>query len=155
MELWILIGAVIALIAFGLYRYFKSKKIMSTLTEEEFRQGYRKAQLIDVREPKEFEGGHILGARNIPLSQMKNRLIEIRKDKPVYLYCQSGARSTRAAMLLNKKIIKILMFCKAVLKNGEEKLKLKVKIKIRPESQGYNPAFRSYFFELYSITLLT
>ncbi|MGP4074383.1 rhodanese-like domain-containing protein [Halobacillus sp. K22] len=103
MELWILIGAVIALIAFGLYRYFKSKKIMSTLTEEEFRQGYRKAQLIDVREPKEFEGGHILGARNIPLSQMKNRLIEIRKDKPVYLYCQSGARSTRAAMLLNKK----------------------------------------------------
>lgn len=39
---------------------------MKTLTEEEFIKGYRKAQLIDVREPNEFEGGHILGARNIP-----------------------------------------------------------------------------------------
>ncbi|ASF39887.1 MULTISPECIES: rhodanese-like domain-containing protein [Halobacillus] len=125
MELWILIGAVIALIAFGLYRYFKSKKIMSTLTEEEFRQGYRKAQLIDVREPKEFEGGHILGARNIPLSQMKNRLIEIRKDKPVYLYCQSGARSTRAAMLLNKKDYKDLN----VLQGGFKKWGGKIKTK--------------------------
>ncbi|ARI79170.1 rhodanese-like domain-containing protein [Halobacillus mangrovi] len=103
MDLWILIGAAVLLVAFGLYRFFKARKIMNTLTEEEFRQGYRKAQLIDVREPKEFDGGHILGARNIPLSQMRNRLVEIRKDKPVYLYCQSGARSTRAAMLLNKK----------------------------------------------------
>lgn len=103
MELWILIGAAVLLVVFGLYRFFKARKIMKTLTEEEFRQGYRKAQLIDVREPNEFDGGHILGARNIPLSQMRNRLIEIRKDKPVYLYCQSGARSTRAAMLLNKK----------------------------------------------------
>ncbi|MGI8316167.1 rhodanese-like domain-containing protein [Halobacillus mangrovi] len=103
MELWILIGAAVLLVVFGLYRFFKARKIMKTLTEEEFRQGYRKAQLIDVREPNEFDGGHILGARNIPVSQMRNRLVEIRKDKPVYLYCQSGARSTRAAMLLNKK----------------------------------------------------
>lgn len=46
---------------------------MKTLTEAEFIKGYRKAQLIDVREPNEFEGGHILGARNIPLSQLKRR----------------------------------------------------------------------------------
>ncbi|MFC7320857.1 rhodanese-like domain-containing protein [Halobacillus campisalis] len=103
MELWILIGALVFLIAFGVYRFLKARKILTTLSEDEFRQGYRKAQLIDVREPKEFDGGHILGARNIPLSQMRNRLIEIRKDKPVYLYCQSGARSTRAALMLNKK----------------------------------------------------
>ncbi|MCP3032992.1 rhodanese-like domain-containing protein [Halobacillus sp. A1] len=103
MELWILIGAIVFLIAFGVYRFLKARKILTTLSEDEFRQGYRKAQLIDVREPKEFDGGHILGARNIPLSQMRNRLIEIRKDKPVYLYCQSGARSTRAALMLNKK----------------------------------------------------
>ncbi|MFG6148544.1 rhodanese-like domain-containing protein [Halobacillus sp. B23F22_1] len=103
MELWILIGAIVFLIAFGVFRFLKARKILTTLTEDEFRQGYRKAQLIDVREPKEFDGGHILGARNIPLSQMRNRLVEIRKDKPVYLYCQSGARSTRAALMLNKK----------------------------------------------------
>lgn len=88
MDLWILIGAIVFLIAFGIFRFLKARKILTTLSEEEFRQGYRKAQLIDVREPKEFDGGHILGARNIPLSQMRNRLIEIRKDKPVYLYCQ-------------------------------------------------------------------
>ncbi|MBH0229848.1 rhodanese-like domain-containing protein [Halobacillus yeomjeoni] len=103
MDLWILIAAVAVLIAFGLYRFFKARKVLTTLTEDEFRQGYRKAQLIDVREPNEFEGGHILGARNIPLSQMRNRLIEIRKDKPVYLYCQNATRSTRAAMMLHKK----------------------------------------------------
>jgi rhodanese-related sulfurtransferase len=125
MELWILIVAAVLLVVFGLYRFFKARKIMSTLTEEEFRQGYRKAQLIDVREPNEFDGGHILGARNIPLSQMRNRLIEIRKDKPVYLYCQSGARSTRAAMMLNKKGYQDLN----VLQGGFKKWTGKIKAK--------------------------
>ena len=78
------------------------KKSVTTLSQDEFIQGYRKAQLIDCREPKEFEGGHILGARNIPASQMRTRMKEIRKDKPVYLYCQSGARSARTAMTLKK-----------------------------------------------------
>ncbi|MFC7060606.1 rhodanese-like domain-containing protein [Halobacillus seohaensis] len=103
MELWILIGAIVFLVGFGIFRFMKARKVLTTLSEDEFRQGYRKAQLIDVREPKEFDGGHILGSRNIPLSQMKNRLVEIRKDKPVYLYCQSGTRSSRAALMLNKK----------------------------------------------------
>lgn len=91
MSWWILLAIIAGFAAFSIFRYIKSKKILTTLTEDEFKQGYRKAQLIDVREPKEFDGGHILGARNIPLSQMRNRTAEIRKDKPVYLYCQSGA----------------------------------------------------------------
>lgn len=91
------------LILISLYNYFQQKRILKTLTQEEFRAGYRKAQLIDVREPHEFESGHILGARNIPISQLKNRLTEIRPDKPVYLYCQSGLRSGRAAQILYKK----------------------------------------------------
>lgn len=95
-----------AIIVFGIYTFFmgtRMKKSVTTLSQEEFIQGYRKAQLIDVREPKEFDGGHILGARNIPASQMRTRMKEIRKDKPVYLYCQSGARSSRTAMNLKKK----------------------------------------------------
>ncbi|MFC4404233.1 rhodanese-like domain-containing protein [Gracilibacillus xinjiangensis] len=102
-ELYILIGIVVVFILFTLYRYFKQKKILKPLSEEEFRNGYRKAQLIDVREPKEYDGGHILGARNIPLTQLNQRLTELRKDQPVYLYCQSGSRAARAALLLNKK----------------------------------------------------
>ncbi|MRG86566.1 rhodanese-like domain-containing protein [Salinibacillus xinjiangensis] len=98
----IILIIVVAAIIYGLIRFLLQRKYLKTLTEEEFIQGYRKAQLIDVREPNEFERGHILGARNIPLSQIKNRLVEIRQDKPVYLYCQSGTRSQRAAGILKK-----------------------------------------------------
>lgn len=99
----IIILALVLLIAIGVFRFFRQRTYLKTLTEEQFRGGYRKAQLIDVREPQEFKKGHILGARNIPLTQMKQRLIELRKDKPVYLYCQSGSRSARASQLLHKK----------------------------------------------------
>ncbi|WP_188453675.1 rhodanese-like domain-containing protein [Virgibacillus oceani] len=98
-----LIILLVILFGFGLFRYFRQRAYLKTLTEEQFREGYRKAQLIDVREPQEFKKGHILGARNIPLTQMRQRLVEIRPDKPVYLYCQSGSRSARAAQLLRKK----------------------------------------------------
>ncbi|MDL4841568.1 rhodanese-like domain-containing protein [Aquibacillus rhizosphaerae] len=123
MELYFLIGLVIVLILFSVYRYFKQKKVLTTLTEDEFREGYRKAQLIDVREPKEFEAGHILGARNIPLTQMRQRLIELRKDQPVYLYCQNGSRTIRAAMLLNKKGYKDLNQLKGGFKKWNGKVK--------------------------------
>ncbi|MBO8156121.1 MAG: rhodanese-like domain-containing protein [Bacillaceae bacterium] len=98
-----LIILIAAYIIYGVLRYFYQKRYLTALTEDEFKQGYRKAQLIDVREPNEYEAGHILGARNIPLSQLKIRLAEIRKDKPVYLYCQSGTRSSRAAAILHRK----------------------------------------------------
>lgn len=98
----ILITAAVVILAVVMFRYFRQKNILKTLTEDQFREGYRKAQLIDVREPNEFDKGHILGARNIPLTQMKQRLVELRKDKPVYLYCQGGSRSARAAQLLHK-----------------------------------------------------
>ena len=101
------------------------RKIVKTLTEEEFRAGYRKAQLIDVREPNEFENGHILGARNIPLSQMKMRLQEIRPDKPVYLYCQNGTRSGRAAQVLYRKGYKDLSQLKGGFKLWSGKIKTK------------------------------
>ncbi|MFQ3542801.1 rhodanese-like domain-containing protein [Halobacillus rhizosphaerae] len=124
-NLWILIAAAVVLIAFGLYRFLKARKIITTLTEDEFRNGYRKAQLIDVREPNEFDGGHILGARNIPLSQMRNRLTEIRKDKPVYLYCQNSTRSTRAAMMLDKKGYQDLNILQGGFKKWSGKIKQK------------------------------
>ncbi|WP_077326932.1 rhodanese-like domain-containing protein [Virgibacillus siamensis] len=98
-----LVIALVIVFGFLMFRYFSQRNVLKTLTEDQFREGYRKAQLIDVREPQEFKKGHILGARNIPLTQMRQRLVELRKDKPVYLYCQSGSRSARAAQLLHKK----------------------------------------------------
>lgn len=99
----LLIIIIVAMVAVGIFRFFRNKANFNILSEEDFIKGYRKAQLIDVREPNEFDGGHILGARNIPVTQLKERLVEIRKDKPVYLYCQRSARASRAANILRKK----------------------------------------------------
>lgn len=96
----IILGVIIVYI---LVNTLRLKKAVSNLTQEEFIQGYRKSQLIDVREAKEFEGGHILGARNIPSTQLRQRYKEIRPDLPVYLYCQNSGRSARAALFLKKK----------------------------------------------------
>lgn len=57
-------------------------------------------QLIDVREPKEVEGGTLPGAVNIPLGEIISRLDELDKDRPVVLLCRSGARSATAAEFL-------------------------------------------------------
>ncbi|MFE1243954.1 rhodanese-like domain-containing protein [Fictibacillus sp. NPDC058756] len=102
---WIIliVIVVVAILAYVVTMGLYQKKFLKTLNEEEFKAGYRKAQLIDVREPEEFKKGHILGARNIPLSQMRQRLKEVRNDQPVYLYCESGFRSARAANFLKKK----------------------------------------------------
>jgi rhodanese-related sulfurtransferase len=90
-------------VIFAVISYFRIKKAVTTLNQEQFIEGYRKAQLIDVREAKDFAAGHILGARNIPQTQLRQRYKEIRADKPVYLYDQNGARSGRVALFLKKK----------------------------------------------------
>ncbi|MBO1626575.1 rhodanese-like domain-containing protein [Bacillus cereus] len=101
-NLIIILAVVLAFIGYSVWMFFYQKKLIKTLSEEEFRAGYRKAQLIDIREADEFNAGHILGARNIPLSQIRMRYKELRKDQPVYLYCQSGFRTGRAAQYLKK-----------------------------------------------------
>lgn len=51
------------------------------------------ACIIDVREVDEFKAGHLINAINIPMSEFRNRLDEIPKDRPVYLHCRSSQRS--------------------------------------------------------------
>lgn len=59
------------------------------------------AVIIDVREPNEFANGAVKGAKNIPLSQLRERMHEIPKDVPVYVHCRSAQRSYNAVMALH------------------------------------------------------
>lgn len=114
-----------AIILYAIFMYFSQKRAVKPLSQEEFVKGYRKAQLIDVREPNEYNGGHILGARNIPVTQMKQRMKEIRPDKPVYLYCQSGLRSGRAAQMLYRKGYRDIYHLQGGFKKWTGKIKTK------------------------------
>jgi rhodanese-related sulfurtransferase len=61
------------------------------------------ALIVDVRDPGEYGSGHILGAKNVPLSRIDAGGSEIapkRKDKPVIVYCDTGNRSSKAAAAL-------------------------------------------------------
>ncbi|HEY5900513.1 MAG TPA: MBL fold metallo-hydrolase, partial [Burkholderiales bacterium] len=64
----------------------------------------RDVQVIDVREPAEFDGplGHVRGARLVPLGKLQERIGELAKDKPIVVVCRSGARSAQATVLLGK-----------------------------------------------------
>jgi hydroxyacylglutathione hydrolase len=62
----------------------------------------REAVLLDVREPQEFADGHVPGADNLPQADLATRLSEVPRDRPIYLICQGGFRSLRAAQFLKQ-----------------------------------------------------
>lgn len=100
-----LITLLVLVFIFVIYRYiniYRAKKYINFLSDEEFKKGMRRAQVIDVREKSPFNTGHILGARNIAYSTFKTFYTELRPDLPVYLYDQNKTLSLRAAKFLNK-----------------------------------------------------
>lgn len=58
------------------------------------------AQLVDVRTEVEFKRGHIEGAANIPVDEIRNRINEFDKDKEIWVYCQVGLRGYIASRIL-------------------------------------------------------
>ena len=59
------------------------------------------AVLLDVRAWEEYAGGHVPGSKNIPLDRIG--LISLEKNKPLFVYCHSGARSRQACSVLKQK----------------------------------------------------
>ncbi len=53
--------------------------------------------VVDVRQPEEYQTAHVPGAKLIPLADVVARLGEIPTEGPVYVICQTGPRSQRAA----------------------------------------------------------
>lgn len=64
------------------------------------------ALVVDVREPGEYDAGHILGAKSVPVSRIQSGTLPgdlaKRKEKPIIVYCETGNRSTAAAAALRK-----------------------------------------------------
>lgn len=68
---------------------------------QEFKE--KRAVIIDVRSQGEFAGGHIKGAKNIPLNEIGNKINDIKKlNKPVIACCASGMRSSQATSILKQ-----------------------------------------------------
>ena len=69
------------------------KELLDKDTESEF-------QLLDVRQPREYEAGHIPGAKLIPLGELEYRYGELDNDRGIILYCRTGHRSMAASTIL-------------------------------------------------------
>ena len=56
------------------------------------------AVVVDVRDKKDFDSGHIVDARNIPLTKLDQRIAELEKfkDKPIVVVCKMGQQSSEA-----------------------------------------------------------
>lgn len=65
---------------------------------------HKDAVVLDVREPDEYQAGHVLNARLIPLGKLKERIAELEKhkDQPIVVVCRSGNRSGTACVMLGK-----------------------------------------------------
>lgn len=121
----------LALIIWGIWelvQYFRRKNAATALESDEFKKDIRKAQLIDVREKDDFDTGHILGARNIPYYELKQRYSELRKDQPIYLYENGTYAAYRAAMVLKKKGYSDLYILKDGYDNWEGRIKRNKKV---------------------------
>lgn len=92
-------AAVVAVGAWLVIRRFIGGKAKMSIVKQKIEAG---AKIVDVRSPDEFRDGGYPGAVNIPLQSLAARLGEIPKDKPVVLYCASGARSGMAARQLKQ-----------------------------------------------------
>jgi thioredoxin len=77
----------------------------TVLSVDEFEKkmaSYPDVQLIDVRTPKEYERGHLPGAKNIDVNgdDFEGHASALDKDRPVFVYCKSGHRSAEACTKL-------------------------------------------------------
>ena len=64
--------------------------------------GSDELQLIDVRQPHEYEAGHIANADHIELAELASRAQELDPNKSLVFYCRSGARSAMATQAFRR-----------------------------------------------------
>lgn len=97
---------------YEIIQFFRRRNAATPLTNDEFKEDMRKAQIIDVRERDEFKRRHILGARNLPYTQLKQRMNELRKDQPIYIYEDNKTLALRTALKLKENGFEDLYYLK-------------------------------------------
>lgn len=82
----------------------KPVDVVQRIAPAEFAARYDlKPLIIDVRKKSEYDSEHVVGAINIPLNSINDRMVEFPKDEPFILYCAGGYRSMIAASILKQR----------------------------------------------------
>lgn len=99
---WIVAAAVVAVAAgVMIVRGTASAEALTTIDVATLHEAMNdEVTLIDVREPYEYDGGHVPGALSMPLGQVAALAAELPKDQPLYVICRSGNRSLQASEAL-------------------------------------------------------
>lgn len=85
----------------ALFKKSKIKTISSNQLKDELNRTNGK-QFIDVRTKGEYKAGHIRQFKNLPLQNLETSMAKLKKEKPIYVICQSGGRSSRACKILSQ-----------------------------------------------------
>ena len=104
-HVWLVAGLVASLLAVMFYELrLRTQGATHVTTADAVRLINKGALVIDVRKPEDFEKGHIVNARNVPLDrvQQNDDAINKQKNKILLAVCADGATSGRAAGHLRK-----------------------------------------------------
>ncbi len=82
----------------GSYKVLQQKEYQQKIESQQ------QIQLIDVRTPQEFADAHLENAQNINVnsSDFEQKVANLDKTQPVYIYCKSGGRSKKAGQILEQ-----------------------------------------------------
>lgn len=101
-SIFLIFVVLLVIFSYNLYSRLRAKHFATFIGDDDFEKGRHTGQMIDLRESKDFDAGHILGARNMPYSTIKMFYKNIRRDMPIYLYDQGTSFSIKTAILLGK-----------------------------------------------------
>ena len=94
---WVMLSVFVVVIVWKLFMGQPSQDELTAMRQAVADGGI----LLDVRSLGEFKSGHLEGAHHIPVGELQTRLQELGStDRPVVVYCASGARSRSASQLL-------------------------------------------------------
>lgn len=104
-RLFLFVGLVMALFTMSCKDKPATDEV-KVISVEEVREAMSdgQSQLIDVRTIEEFNDGHLKSAKNICVTDndFQEKVANLNRDEPVYLYCRSGKRSARAGEILRE-----------------------------------------------------